>query len=140
MKAAPKSLQRRNSWPGKAKGTAKPCEIEIGLTIIQTPNLSCTQFNVVGSDRIGSVHEKFDLNLGRRYHFASVELRLQSLVTTMYICFILSSIKISSMNYVFFPLLSNFYKSKSSKTLSEHWHSQTVNHWIYDGIAHMNYD
>ena len=53
---------------------------------------------------------------------------------------ILGSIKISSINYVFFPLLSNFYKSKSSKTLSEHWHSQTVNHWIYDGIAYMNYD
>ena len=38
MKAAPKA----NFWPGRAKGTAKPCEIEIGVTIIQTPNLSCT--------------------------------------------------------------------------------------------------
>ena len=44
------------------------------------------------------------------------------------------------MNYEFFPLHSNFYKSKSSKTLSEHWRSQTVNHWIYDGIARMNHD
>ena len=135
MKAAPKSLQRRNSWRGMAKGTA-----EIGVLIIQTPNQSCTQFNVLGSDRIGSVHEKFDLNPGPRFHFSRVELKLKSLVTTLYISFIICSIKISSMNYVFFPLLSKFYKSKSSKTLSEHWHSQTVNHWIYDGIAHMNHD
>ena len=121
IKAIPKSLQRRNSWPGKAKRTAEPCEIEIGVPIIQTPNLSCTY--LLGSDRIGSVPEKFDLNPGPRFHFSSVELRLQSLVTTMYISFILGSIKISSINYVFFPLLSKFYKSKSSKTLSEHWHS-----------------
>ena len=87
MKAAPKSLQRRNSWPGKAKGTAEPCEIEIGVPIIQTPNLSCT--SLLGSDRIGSVPEKFDLNPGPRFHFSSVELRLQSLVTTMYISFML---------------------------------------------------
>ena len=51
---------------------------------------------------------------------------------------ILGSIIISLINYVFFPLLSNFYKSKSSKSLSEHWHSQTVNQWIYKGIAQMN--
>ena len=60
-------------------------------------------------------------------------------VQIFFCSFILGSIKISSINYVFSPLLSNFYKSKSSKTLPEHWHSQTVNHWIYDRIAHMNH-
>ena len=67
IKAIPKSLQRRNSWPGKAKRTAEPCEIEIGVPIIQTPNLSCTY--LLGSDRIGSVPEKFDLNPGAQISF-----------------------------------------------------------------------
>ena len=48
----------------------------------------------------------------------------ETLDVQIFVCgVILGSIIISSIYYVFFPLLSNFYKSKSSKTLSEHWHS-----------------
>ena len=55
--------------------------------------------------------------------FVKKEKIKEALDVQIFVCGFRLHNNILNLDYVFLPLLSNFYKSKSSETLSEHRHS-----------------